>query len=422
MVGQSSWSSGFYDPMHAITNAYTLLRNRTGSRLPHYRKIIQDGGNATTGLQAIWETCDIEPGNYHFQGWASATNGPYDHYCNGDILLVAPLLKLPTVPTLSSTFADNAARAKFYKRLREIRTQISGPTFLGELRESLHMIRRPADALRSSAKDYLDSLRKRKRASPKHWAKAISGTWLEHSFGWVPLLNDIKDGYAAYNRLGEKQREKVISVSFKDFADKTSTLPPADFSQRAVPYGTICFRCSNVKLLENVQVRYKGKIRARAETTAWSNAELFGFTPGEFLPTAWELLPWSFLIDYFTNIGDILSSVVTDTSDVVFVNQTIRRETIRLGRLTPDLDVSLAYWSGTYYKPKSFLSGPALNYDCRRKEVTRAAGSGISLPTLQFSFGLGNGQLANIAALLGQSRSLHPQNPRPFPYRLLGRR
>jgi hypothetical protein len=33
-----------------------------------------------------------------------------------------------------------------------------------------------------------------------------------------------------------------------------------------------------------------------------------GFSWESFVPTVWELVPYSFILDYFTNIGDVLSA------------------------------------------------------------------------------------------------------------------
>jgi hypothetical protein len=153
-------------------------------------------------------------------------------------------------------------------------------------------------------------------------------------------------------------------------------------------------------------------LSTQAEMTTWDNWALFGFTPSEFVPTAWELMPWSFLVDYFTNIGDILTSSVTDTSSVRWVNRSIIKTSTLKARIAVDGPASIsaigAGWSG-------FVTSDPCEIEFKRKTVSRSPGVGISLPTFQLSFDLGDGQLGNIAALLGQCRLLHPQsNPTTF--------
>jgi hypothetical protein len=44
----------------------------------------------------------------------------------------------------------------------------------------------------------------------------------------------------------------------------------------------------------------------------------------EFIPTAWELIPYSFVADYFANIGTILNSIPGLASDWVYVSKSAR--------------------------------------------------------------------------------------------------
>jgi len=395
---------------HNGSGSYTLLktctRTRTGSALPNWRKIIDSGGNATTSMTAVWDTIESTPA----KAFTSFSNifgqGPFTTTATVDLLADQDINRLPKNPTMSTSFADNKARAKFYKRLHALSVQFSGMTFLGEVRETLHMIRRPASALYSRNFGYLDALSKRKRASPKHWTKAISGLWLENAFGWAPLMHDIEDSVIAYRRLTSDIRHRVISAGFEDYADLSGTLTGLDNTDARGIVGTsdMAFtkRC---QLKEKVSVRYKGKVTARVGATQWDNWALFGFTPTEFIPTAWELLPWSFLVDYFTNIGEIISSAVTSTADVNFVNKTVRQETEYSGRAVENLAATFAGWGPPYV---ASLSNP-LDFKIKRRVVNRTANSGISLPTFQLSADLGSGQLINIAALLGGARALHPQ-------------
>ena len=394
---------------HNASGSYPLLktctRTRTGSALPNWREVIDSGGNATTSLTATWDTIESTP-SVAFTSFNNIFGqGPFTTTATLDLLADTDINRLPKNPTMSTSNADNKARAKFYKRLRELAVQFSGPTFLGELRETLHMIRRPASALYSRNLGYLDALSKRKRASPKHWTKSISGLWLENAFGWQPLMHDIEDAVKAHRRLTSDDRHRVISAGFIDYADKTSTLSGLDNTIRGI-YGISDMKfvkCCGLK--ESVAVRYKGKVSARVRTTQWDNWALFGFTPTEFIPTAWELLPWSFLVDYFTNIGEMISAAVTSTSDINFVNKTVIQKTDYFGRATEDLAATFAGWGPPYV---ASLSNP-LDFRITRKVVNRTANSGISMPTFQLSADLSSGQLLNIAALLGGARALHPQ-------------
>jgi hypothetical protein len=320
-------------------------------------------------------------------------------------------------PVSSTSFADNLARANFYKRLREVSIQMSGGTFLGELRETLRMLRRPAAALYSSADGYLSALNKRKRGSPKHWAKSIGGLWLEHSFGWMPLVNDINDAIKAYERAISEQlnRKKIISAGAKMKYDRSSALGPLGLGSGEYLIQLTC-RCDvDARLYEEHTVRYKGAVRAQVETTRWDNFKLFGFTTEDIIPTAWELLPWSFLADYFTNIGDILTSVTTSTSDVAYVNRSIITKTEHFARyrLNPARTANIESAGRTVL----LSSGRDAEVLLTRKDVTRSAGTGIQPPTFQMSLGLSDKQLMNVAALLTQARALHPQNPRPHRFR-----
>lgn len=398
------------------TKVITATRTRTGTRLPKWKKIIEDGGNATTPLTAVWDTFEgsrgyarvkhYSPGCANWQDMEVITRGGSFFERNGAADWN------PSDPTMSTSNADNRAKARFYKKLRQDAVAFSGMTFMGELRETLHMLRRPASALYSNANGYLDSLNKAKRSNPRHWTKAISGLWLEHAFGWLPLLNDMKDAALAWDRLVTPKRRKYISVGAEDEADTTSAILSSYSGVQAMPQGqSMCYVERQCRRKEKTIVRYRGAITAQAEATTWDNWALFGFTPSEFIPTAWNLLPWSFLADYVTNIGDVLESVVTDTKSVAWANRTVVQtvETLLTGKLRHDLHVANNSGGGIHSHSTSGSPGYLLH---QRKTVNRASVPGVGLPSLQLDLGLSMKQIFNIAALFGSAQSLHPQNPR----------
>lgn len=399
----------------------SLTRTRTGSALPNWRQKIENGESATTGLTAVWESASDTVGHAKVDYYGK-TNFP-NFYCgwkeesSADLRKTGTILNRgPKLPTLATTYADNQASVKFYKKLRQQAVQWSGPTFLGELREALHMVRRPAQALWSSSHGYLDAVTKAKRLDPRNWTKRLSGLWLEYSFGWTPLIKDAEDAQKAFERLLTGGNKKSVIVgSFSDERDTSASGLASNERYESWPqFGQNHWVPRYSILEERCVVRYKAKVEHETEMTRWDNWALFGFTPSELIPTAWELLPWSFLVDYFVNVGDCLNSWVTGQPKIAFVNKTVLRETKYYGALTVDAEGSRKAFSTacTRAVPSGVIE-PVWNY--QRKEVTRSAVSAVPLPRLQFKFDLGNGQLLNIAALLGQARLLHPQTkPRHY--------
>lgn len=400
-------------------DTYTLTRTRTGQRLPKWREVIAAGGNATTPMQAGWDSmetsADIKKNVLELRTLdksASAT-----HTVRGSVGLHGERgLVLPVEPLADVSFEDNNAKAKFYKKLHDIQVAFQGEIFVGELRETLHMLRRPASALWDRNLGYLAALRKAKRRDPKNWTKTLGGLWLENAFGWQPLINDCKDAYHAYERLVQPDKEETIAInaSFRRWFDRSSAslltgFRPGDLVLMGSNSCQYWFNTSSILTQINT-VRYKGAVRRQTRATKWDNLGLFGFNATEFVPTVWELLPWSFLIDYFTNVGDLLQCAITNTDSLTFVNRTTIKETLWRGCVTSTDIKPPGYSSGNWYVLSADKS--SWNWSIRRRKVSREPNVGISLPTFQLSFDLSDGQLGNIAALLSQANSLHKQSRR----------
>jgi hypothetical protein len=308
------------------------------------------------------------------------------------------------------SFTDNLARAAFYKKLKLLETQFQGYIFAGELMETLKMLRHPLVGIRSLSKDFLDTLRKRKRANPKKWLNDIGSAWLEQSFGWNPLLNDVSDAVKAYQRLVKPVQTQKLSASASKTYDRTRDRSTVYWPGYQATYDSGCtFHTVSSWFLENVKIRYKGALIARVKAPSWQNKDLFGFEPQNFIPAAWELLPWSFLADYFANIGDILDASIVSTRNLAWVNKSVVKTIYKHGLFR---QVWGAAPGGSGWT-KQAMSGSQGHHFAKQKSVVRSANVGMSMPTLQFNFDLTGGQLANIDALLSQANALHPQhNPR----------
>ena len=119
-------------------------------------------------------------------------------------------------------------------------------------------------------------------------------------------------------------------------------------------------------------VRYKAEFRSVNENPVRADMNLFGASWGDIIPTAWELIPYSFLVDYFTNIGDVLNSWSVRKGDIAWCNQTVRNRGIRtLSELrlnkayTQSAVTAFLQWQSAYISTSPFRSV--------REQITRGA-------------------------------------------------
>ena len=75
-----------------------------------------------------------------------------------------------------------------------------------------------------------------------------------------------------------------------------------------------------------VTVIFRAGLQFAVDSPAFGTAErlrgLLGFKLEDFVPTMWNLLPYSFLVDYFVDVGGILNAITTDISAVRWVSET----------------------------------------------------------------------------------------------------
>lgn len=379
-----------------------LTRTRTGVSLPKYRDVIAKHGNATTALSGQFMSLDADRGRGYYLVYHSGLKEYYEGEIYGDI--AAYYSGVPNFTPFSNV-AQSRAAAQWLAKVRKVEVSVSGPTFLGEIRDTLKMLRKPAGALQEGIQRYLDELKrvnaenkrryfnKQKPRYIRNLSHIASGLWLERAFGWLPLMNDIKDSINAYNNLFEIDRTVKVSAGGHDAKLRSQS----NDLQLLISGGWLNFRV-DARQTDHVVVRYRGAVNAQAVSTASDRYAQFGFTPSEFIPTAWEVLPWSFLADYFVNIGDLLSASVTDTSKVAWVTVDNINKADVTRRYTFDRD-RLEQLFGKQNIIR-FVQSPS--FARWRNTVVTRSNSGVPMPTLSFYLPRSDGRLLNVAALMTQ--------------------
>lgn len=381
-----------YDPGSAYS-LVTCTRSRDGRSLPDYRKRIATGRSATTPFTGTRNEYASLPCifNYYINTVsAGSTAGRRKAAFKWSHGIVSPAL--PSSADMAK--AENIAATKFYKELDRVVTAFQGGIFLAELRETLHMIRNPAKALRQKVQDQFGHLSRHRgrlmRQNPGNRLKFLSDTWLEWSFGVKPLLNDLDDARQVLDRRQNQLLQELIRVS------GSGTVESAGFYNGTYVSGIINVVCGNT-IKYTTSHRYIGAVSSRASGSKLLTMSALGLSPRAFVPTLWEAMPYSFLIDYFSNVGDVISAWSNQSVGLAWGQSTVRRST----EVESTRVYSLANFAYTYEK--------ALNdgkTKARNKTIGRSVIGSVPIPTLTFELpGFGN-KWINMSALLTARKSL----------------
>jgi hypothetical protein len=178
--------------------------------------------------------------------------------------------------------------------------------FLFELKDLPGMIKYAGSALKG--------LKKPIPPSTRDAIQRAGGANLQWQFGWAPLISDLTklldfQSHVAkrrneldrlYNKGGLRRRVQVgeVSVSAKTSSTIFHTGPTVTGHTVTT---TECKRWATVRWRPRSSIIPSV---SKIEQQAFRSALGLDLT----ISTVWELLPWSWLIDWFTNIGDILMS------------------------------------------------------------------------------------------------------------------
>lgn len=252
-------------------------------------------------------------------------------------------------------------------KIRGIRDKFQGFTILGELRETIQMFRSPFNSLVKRLERFQDNWKRpmlRYRAnkrvpSAKHRRERrqlvndLNDSFLELMFGLMPLIGDVEDIAEACVELNSEP--EIVRSFGKARAEANTSVEEHVFGEYF-----------NFKMLYRARVQVNMKycigVRRMGSDPNLANrlVKVGGFTTDNIIPAAYELLPWSFLFDYVSNLGDIISAVTTDTSDVVWSSRTtVEERTVELlswriyqGELSREHNI---YQSPSYSGSKTYV-------------------------------------------------------------------
>jgi hypothetical protein len=388
----------------SISESYssdTFKSEVDGGKNPRWKEDIFFGRNAGTNLVGTKIRARIKRSSAGLEKILTLPRTPFPtelRFAEFESRNFVPVPDPITTALLSEVLANNLALENYVKKIRRHQTTIESGVVIGETLRTIRLIKNPVLAFRKGVRSYYNRLKKigpkTKRLSRKRKREILADTWLEFSFGWKPLFTDIDsaaEALANSRYMTDKHWKMVTGVGGEK---DSSTADPTSLGSSVASYDAALLQSNEVT------VKYYGQVDLGSY--ALSNRRRVGLDMSNFLPTAWELLPYSFLIDYFANVQEIVSAASLARSSVRWTMKTVIKESVSQlvnYQLTPpDIADPLRHWSVMYGTPGASK--------ITTTTIVRNPYFGTLVPTLRFSLPGSGAKWLNMAALFAGGKAL----------------
>jgi len=260
---------------------------------------------------------------------------PFDRYeCSGSIALSYDLTQYVAPNTFHYYHTGTYGKSNWYRTADDLKAiapqldlrlvQDAAAKIMSESHDTLTFLAE----LGSTREMFVNLLKRLLRLDIPKNLVSMSNAWLEGRYGWRTFVYDLEDLNKALSRLKEEQKSRYNKSKRFVYQDLWSDVIP--FSDQAI----------NGYFVDTNTVT----VSTRGSVTADIDIPTFSFNP---VVTAWELVPYSFVLDWFWNVGRALSAltfITLNTKYVASIGYSIDYERER------NLQVSSwkTGWSGTY--------------------------------------------------------------------------
>lgn len=215
---------------------------------------------------------------------------------------------------------------------------------LGTLNRTLGMLRRPMSSLQDLLLMMAGEVKRRRRKKSSVYALVPGQVWLEYRYGVRPAVSDIAHITAMVeNQLSSPYGgRRVVRTSRREVQNFTGHAVASGYPGCDILVETATFQ-------KDVSVSSGIIYELLVDSASGHVAKEIGSRITDLPATLWELVPWSFVADWFVNVGDWIRAVTPDPSVRV------------LGSWTTEVHKSVNSFSGCKWQ-KYISTAPATTY------------------------------------------------------------
>jgi len=174
-----------------------------------------------------------------------------------------------------------------------------------------------------------------KRGNLRDAAAKASDLWLGWNFGVAPTISDAN---SAINAVGKRMEARHEVLTLSGSAKFKSIVNEAKYADTTC--GDIGAWNIYKRVIYEGRVRYSGGFNVTpSSANNYSINEQFGLDFGHIVPALWELTPFSWAVDYFTNMGEYLEDTFTSPAGTtLYLNKSVKATATTIFRfgLTPN--------------------------------------------------------------------------------------
>jgi len=204
-----------------------------------------------------------------------------------------------------------AAAAKMLANTNPGRAEVSAPVYIGELRDLPHMIK--------GAGDFLIKLRHAKGRWHRQQLlnNATPSQYLSYQFGWKPLFNDLRSLLTFQDTVDKRVNELQRLFAKGGLKRRLDNLGSgSNHSEVTQTISSVLGDLTRARLSKDTTVSMWGTVRWRpafvpkmrdnASLRKLAHKAVFGLSIQA--EDAWNLMPWTWLADWFSTCGDYLAA------------------------------------------------------------------------------------------------------------------
>lgn len=245
---------------------------------------------------------------------------------------------------------------------------------ISQFADTVAMLRRPFASVGSFVARMCRKKNKRKQRFRLSDSQAAADAWLEYRYGWKPLLMDIE---AIMNKIAEQRETLTRRLVFRASESVEKSISSA-FTNRQLP-GDFYYLRANGSYTCTKKVRASAGMICEVKPLKPLETfyKMFGLRAHDLPRTAWNVIPFSFVVDWFINVDEWLSAITPEPNIMVlgsWVTSVEEASTIlNAGTIT-----------GNYYATKPPLTGSYSERVTKRVLIRRLSNPSTgTLPTLR---------------------------------------